>query len=117
MTERGHILQCPSGFILALVPNALPRTHAVAERIPNLRFGITKLFQCRIAAKCHCRPEFGLAPTRSWTRLARAGWAKFIGREIRDSTAPSPSRFFRHIFLTIQVSGSVLSAKQRPSQV
>lgn len=61
--------------------------------IPNLRLGITNLFRCRIAAKCPYPPEFAWDPTRSWTRSARAGWAKCTARRIHGSIAPWPSRF------------------------
>jgi len=50
------------------------------------RLGVTNLVQCRIAAKCQYPPEFGWDPTRSWTRSARAGWAKFTAQKIRGTT-------------------------------
>ncbi len=69
--------------VMAVDSHVFRVRYPVAERNPYRRLGVTNFFRCRIAAKCRCPPEFGWDPTRSWTRLARAGWARCIAPATR----------------------------------
>src|SRR5229473_215337 len=86
--------------------------YPVTERIPYLRLGVTNLFRCRIAAQCHCPPEFGWDPTKSWTRSARAGWARCIARGIHGWGAMSPLRSCLSSSPRTWTASSALSAKR-----
>jgi hypothetical protein len=65
-----------SNSILALVLHGFPRMTLSRSEFLFCRLGANNFFRCRIAPKCHYPLEFDWDPTRSWTRLARAGWAR-----------------------------------------